>query len=109
MGAWTPKLNRKVAPRRRQPPGLSPDTTDREDNMSSIPQWVGTFHFGDQEHTLTYPAADEAAALEMIEGPDDALRPAIEAVMSRAGRDPRMAWHDYEGLGVELADSSEAS
>jgi hypothetical protein len=87
---------------------LGPAPEDDEDG-TGYPQWVGTFHFGDEEHTIVFVAADHAEAEEMLEGPADELRPEIEAVMTEAGRDPRMAWHDYQSLGVELADSSEAS
>jgi hypothetical protein len=34
-------------------------------------------------------------------GPADELRPAIEAAMRASGRDPHLAWADYEPCSVE--------
>ena len=70
-------------------------------SVEELPSFVGTFHFGGRYHTLTIHAADEDEAFALLEEPADELRPAIEATVIAEGRDPRMAWHDYEGLSVE--------
>ncbi len=62
--------------------------------------YSGKYHFGYEVFAISFYAESQTLAEEMMEDPQGSLRLDIEAKMRTYGRDPNMAWHDYQFLSV---------
>lgn len=69
-----------------------------------LSRFAGRFSVGpenDDVGEVTLLAADWTEAWRMLSEPCDSLRNSIEASMRARGREPEMAWHDYEAIEIE--------